>query len=52
MMVLWQSDAAFRLRTSALASRRLLATPYVPDCDLVVFAVAIVFVRHGMVFAT
>ena len=38
-----------RAQGSALASGSLLATPDVPDCDPVVFAVAIVlFVRHGM----
>jgi hypothetical protein len=47
---LWQSDAAFELKASALASGSLLATPYVLDYDLVVLAVAIAFfVRHGMV---
>ena len=46
---LWQSDAAFELKASALASGSLLATPYVLDYDLVVLAVAIAFfVRHGM----
>jgi hypothetical protein len=46
---LWQSAAAFELKTSALATASLLATPYVLDYDLVVLAVAIVFfVRHGM----
>jgi hypothetical protein len=46
---LWQSDAAFELKASALASGSLLATPYVLDYDLVVLAVAIAFfARHGM----
>jgi Glycosyltransferase family 87 len=46
---LWQSDAAFELKSSALASGSLLATPYVLDYDLVVLAVAIAFfVRHGI----
>lgn len=46
---LWQSDAAFDLKASALASASLLATPYVLDYDLVVAAVAIIFfVRHGL----
>jgi hypothetical protein len=47
---LWQSDAAFELKASALATASLLATPYVLDYDLVVLAVAIAFfVRHGLV---
>src|SRR5712671_6055638 len=47
---LWQSDAAFELKASALASGSLLATPYVLDYDLVVLAVAIAFfARHGLV---
>src|SRR5437764_10170224 len=46
---LWQSDAAFELKASALASASLLATPYVLDYDLVVLAVAIAFfVRDGV----
>jgi alpha-1,2-mannosyltransferase len=46
---LWQSDAAFELKASALASGSLLATPYVLDYDLVMLAVAIAFfVRHGI----
>ena len=46
---LWQSDAAFELKASALATASLLATPYVLDYDLVVLAVAIAFfVRHGL----
>jgi alpha-1,2-mannosyltransferase len=46
---LWQSDAAFELKASALATGSLLATPYVLDYDLVVLAVAIVFfARHGL----
>src|SRR5712671_6980159 len=46
---LWQSDAAFELKASALATASLLATPYVLDYDLVVLAVAIAFfARHGM----
>lgn len=46
---LWQSDAAFELKASALASGSLLATPYVLDYDLVVLAVAIAFLaRHGL----
>ena len=46
---LWQSNAEFELKASALATASLLATPYVLDYDLVVLAVAIVFfVRHGM----
>jgi hypothetical protein len=46
---LWQSDAAFELKASALATASLLATPYVLDYDLVVLAVAIaLFARHGL----
>ena len=46
---LWQSDAAFELKASALATGSLLATPYVLDYDLVVLAVAIAFfARHGL----
>ena len=46
---LWQSDAAFELKASALATGSLLATPYVFDYDLVVLAVAIAFfARHGL----
>jgi Glycosyltransferase family 87 len=46
---LWQSDAAFELKASALATASLLATPYVLDYDLVVLAVSIAFfVRHGL----
>src|ERR1700720_4649798 len=46
---LWQSNAAFELKASALATGSLLATPYVLDYDLVVLAVAIAFfARHGM----
>jgi hypothetical protein len=46
---LWQSDVAFELKASALATGSLLATPYVLDYDLVVLAVAIAFfVRHGL----
>jgi len=46
---LWQSNVVFELKASALATASLLATPYVLDYDLVVLAVAIVFlVRHGM----
>jgi hypothetical protein len=46
---LWQSNAVFELKASALATASVLATPYVLDYDLVVLAVAIVFfVRHGM----
>jgi hypothetical protein len=45
---LWQSDAAFELKASALATACLLATPYVLDYDLVVVAIAIAFfARHG-----
>jgi hypothetical protein len=45
---LWQCDAAFELKASALATGSLLATPYVLDYDLVVLAVAIAFfARHG-----
>jgi hypothetical protein len=45
---LWQSDAAFELKASALATASLLATPYVLDYDLVVLAVSIAFfARHG-----
>jgi len=48
---LWQSDTAFELKASALASASLLATPYVLDYDLVVLAVAIIFfVRHGLTY--
>jgi hypothetical protein len=46
---LWHSDAAFELKAAALAAGSLLATPYVLDYDLVVLAVAIVFLaRHGL----
>src|ERR1700682_510830 len=46
---LWQSNAEFELKASALATASLLATPYVLDYDLVALAVAIVFfVRHGL----
>jgi len=46
---LWRSNVVFELKASALATASLLATPYVLDYDLVVLAVAIVFlVRHGM----
>jgi Glycosyltransferase family 87 len=46
---LWQSDAAFELKASALATGSLLATPYVLDYDLVALAVAIAFfARHGL----
>ena len=45
---LWQSNAVFELKASALATGSLLATPYVLDYDLVVLAVAIAFfARHG-----
>ena len=40
---LWRSDAAFALKAAALATRSLLATPYVLDYDLMVLAVAIAF---------
>ena len=47
---LWQSDAAFELKASALATASLLATPYVLDYDLVVLAVGIAFfARHGLI---
>jgi hypothetical protein len=46
---LWQSNAAFELKASALATASLLATPYVLDYDLVALAVGIAFfVRHGL----
>ena len=46
---LWQSDAAFELKASAMATGSLLATPYVLDYDLVVLAVAIAFfARYGL----
>jgi len=46
---LWHSDAAFELKAAALAAGSLLATPYVLDYDLVVLALAIVFLaRHGL----
>jgi len=46
---LWQSNAEFELKASALATASLLATPYVLDYDLVALAVGIVFfVRHGL----
>jgi hypothetical protein len=46
---LWQSETAFELKASALATASLLATPYVLDYDLVALAVGIVFfVRHGL----
>jgi hypothetical protein len=45
---LWHSEAAFELKAAALAAGSPLATPYVLDYDLVVLAVAIVFLaRHG-----
>jgi len=46
---LWHSEAAFDLKAAALAAGSLLATPYVLDYDLVVLAIAIVFLaRHGL----
>ncbi len=46
---LWHSEAAFELKAAALTAGSLLATPYVLDYDLVVLAVAIVFLaRHGL----
>ena len=46
---LWQSNAPFELKASALATASLLATPYVLDYDLVALAIGIVFfVRHGL----
>jgi hypothetical protein len=46
---LWQSNAEFELKASALATASLLATPYVLDYDVVALAVGIVFfVRHGL----
>src|SRR5712675_3811851 len=46
---LWRSNVVFELKASALATASLLATPYVLDYDLVVLAVAIVFLaRHGL----
>jgi Glycosyltransferase family 87 len=46
---LWHSEAAFELKAAALAAGSLLATPYVLDYDLVVLAVAIVFLaRHEL----
>ena len=46
---LWQSNAEFELKASALATASLLATPYVLDYDLVALAIGIVFfVRHGL----
>ena len=46
---MWQSNAEFELKASALATASLLATPYVLDYDLVALAVGIVFfVRHGL----
>jgi hypothetical protein len=46
---LWQSDAAFDLKASALATGSLLATPYLLDYDLVALAVSIAFfARHGL----
>ena len=46
---LWHSEAAFELKAAALPAGSLLATPYVLDYDLVVLAVAIVFLaRHGL----
>jgi hypothetical protein len=46
---LWQSEAAFELKASALATGSLLATPYVLDYDLVVLAVSMAFfARHGL----
>jgi alpha-1,2-mannosyltransferase len=46
---LWQSDAAFEIKASLLATGSLLATPYVLDYDLVVLVLAIAFyARHGL----
>ncbi len=46
---LWHSEAAFELKAAALTAGSLLATPYVLDYDLVVLAVAIVFLaRHEL----
>ena len=46
---LWQSDAAYELKASALATGSLLATPYVLDYDLVVLGLGIAFyARHGL----
>jgi hypothetical protein len=46
---LWQSEATFELKASALATGSLLATPYVLDYDLVVLAVSMAFfARHGL----
>ena len=46
---LWRSRAAMELKAAALACACLLATPYVLDYDLVVLAVAIVFLaRHSL----
>jgi hypothetical protein len=46
---LWQSNAEFELKASALATASLLATPYVLDYDFVALAIGIVFfVRHGL----
>jgi hypothetical protein len=45
----WQSDAAFDLKASALATASLLATPYLLDYDRVGLAVSIAFfARHGL----
>lgn len=45
-----RSNAAFELKASAPAIGSLLATPYVPDDDLVVLAIALAFVAyHGLV---
>ena len=46
---LWNSDTAYDLKASALATASLLATPYALDYDMVVLAVSIAFfVRHGL----
>ena len=46
---LWRSDAAFKLKASALATAKLPAMPHTLDYDLVVLAVAIAFfVRHDL----
>ena len=46
---LWQSNAVFELKASALATASLLAAPCVLDYEFVLLAVAIVFfVRRGM----
>jgi hypothetical protein len=43
---LWHGEAAFELKAAGLAAATLLATPYVLDYDLVLLAIAIVFLAR------